>query len=221
MKKIILAIALLGILQTTVAQKSTKKPATKKTTAVAKTTAPAPKTASSASSSKTATTTSSKSSSRKTSSSGSSAGYYDKGDFQINAGVGVSGWGVPVYAGLDYGVADDITVGAEVSYRSYTESSFFTDYGFTIIGIGANGNYHFGRILKIPKEWDVYGGLGLNYYIWNYDGVGNYFGANNSGISLGGQVGARYFFNKHFGVNAELGGASATSAAKIGITYKL
>ena len=28
-------------------------------------------------------------------------------------------WGVPVYLGLDYGVHPDITLGGEISFRSY------------------------------------------------------------------------------------------------------
>jgi outer membrane immunogenic protein len=139
-----------------------------------------------------------------------------KGKVQFNAGIGASGWGIPVYAGIDFGVAPDITVGIEGSYRSY-------NYAFSekvsIIGIGVNGNYHFNRVLEIPSKWDLYAGLGLGYYIWNFNNT-QIQGYGNSGIGLGGQVGGRYFFSDKFAINLELGGASSTSGAKIGITYK-
>jgi outer membrane immunogenic protein len=148
------------------------------------------------------------------------SGSFQDGVVQLNAGVGASGWGTPVYVGLDFGVTEDITIGAEGSYRSFNETYYLSSYKSTIIGIGVNGNYHFGRILDIPSQWDLYAGLGLSYYIWSY-GDSTYAGTNASGISLGGQLGGRYFFSDKFGVNLELGGASATTGAKIGITYRL
>lgn len=217
MKRIILVLAVLGMFQTAIAQ-TKKKTATKAKTSVT-TVKPKPEAKTNAVASQ-ATTSKTNSSKTVSSKKLTSSSYFDKSDFQLNAAIGVSGWGIPIYVGADYGVADDISVGAEVSYRSFKEKDFFYNYNATIIGIGANGNYHFGRLLQTPKEWDLYAGLGLNYYIWTFDN-NNYLGTNSSGIALGGQVGARYFFNKNFALNAELGGASATSAAKIGITFKL
>ena len=40
-----------------------------------------------------------------------------KGETQLNAGLGFSGWGIPIYAGLDYGIHKDISIGGELSYR--------------------------------------------------------------------------------------------------------
>ena len=145
---------------------------------------------------------------------------YFKEDFQLNAGIGVSGWGVPVYVGADYFVDNDISIGAEVSYQTFNETIFVQKYKSSILGIGVNGNYHFRRVLKLPNEWDLYAGIGIGYYIWSFDNV-NYAGSNSSGTGFGGQIGARYFINNKFAINAELGGASTTSGARIGITYKL
>ena len=145
---------------------------------------------------------------------------YSKEDFQLNAGIGVSGWGVPVYVGADYFVDNDISIGAEVSYQTFNETIFVQKYKSSILGIGVNGNYHFRRVLKLPNEWDLYAGIGIGYYIWSFDNV-NYAGSNTSGTGFGGQIGARYFINNKFAINAELGGASTTSGARIGITYKL
>ncbi|RAW00767.1 porin family protein [Pseudochryseolinea flava] len=147
----------------------------------------------------------------------------DKGRAQFNAGLGFSSWGVPIYAGFDYGVHQDISVGGELSYRSYRErygyGQFRARYRHSIIGIAANGNYHFNTVLDIPREWDFYAGLTLGYYIWNTGGD-DYLGDEGSGLGLAAQVGGRYYFNDRFGVNLELGGGSF-SGGKFGITIKL
>lgn len=152
-------------------------------------------------------------------------------EIQLNGGIGLTSLAIPFYVGLDYGVGKEITIGADFSYRGYSDKvSGYYDNSYTIIGIGANGNYHFNKVLNVPSKFDIYGGLTLNYYIWknssNYVGpsgqqsffVPNYSG--NSGIGFGLQVGGRYFFNDKFGVNLELGGGSF-SGGKLGITYKL
>ena len=127
----------------------------------------------------------------------------EKGRWQLNAGLGTSGWGTPVYLGFDYGAHRDITIGIEGSYQSH-------DYG---------ANY-FNRVLDIPSDWDLYAGLGVTYYNWNYSDK-KYKDSNATDIGLGAQIGGRYFFTKRFGINLELGGGNATNGAKIGITYKL
>ena len=152
-------------------------------------------------------------------------------EIQVNGGIGLSSFGLPIYAGLDYGVGKEITIGAEVSYRGYSDKVLgYYDNSYTIIGIGANGNYHFNKILDLPSKFDVYGGLTLNYYIWKnsskYVGPANQQGfytpnyAGFSGIGYGLQIGVRYFFTDKFGVNLEFGGGSL-SGGKLGITYKL
>lgn len=141
-----------------------------------------------------------------------------KGKAQLNAGVGLSGWGVPVYVGFDFGVHRDITLGVEASFASYRERWSGDYYRHTIMGFEGNGNYHFNRILSIPKEFDFYAGLNLGFYSWSSpDG---YHGDHSSGLGLSAQVGGRYFFQPNLGVNLQFGGGSAFSGAKLGITYK-
>jgi len=41
---------------------------------------------------------------------------------QLNVGVGLSEWGVPVYLGFDHGISQDISLGLELSFRSYNEN---------------------------------------------------------------------------------------------------
>lgn len=140
-----------------------------------------------------------------------------KGSKQLNAGIGFSGWGVPVYVGLDFGVARDFSMGFEGSFRSYGQNYTGSSYRSSIIGISGNGNYHFNRILEIPSNWDLYAGLNIGYYIWS--SPSNYPGSGTSSLGLGGQIGGRYFFQKNFGINLELGGGDAFSGGKFGITY--
>ncbi|NVN95988.1 MAG: hypothetical protein HXX18_11960 [Bacteroidetes bacterium] len=141
-----------------------------------------------------------------------------KGQTQLNAGIGLSGWGMPVYLGLDYGVHPDISVGGELSYRSYSENWVGVKYNHSVIGIIGNGNYHFNRIMNIPSPWDFYAGLNLGFYIIN--SPSNYGGGSSSGLGLGAQIGGRYYFNAKWGVNLELGGGNSVSGGKFGITYK-
>lgn len=136
------------------------------------------------------------------------------GNLQANGGVGFSGWGVPVYAGVDYGISDEITVGGEFSFRTTSAASV----NYTAIGISANGNYHFNKILKIPSEFDVYAGASLTYYNWSSN-VKAVTSAYNSGIGFTGQLGGRYFFTDQLGVNLEFG-AGNVAGGKLGITYK-
>ena len=153
----------------------------------------------------------------------SAQGTLGKNKAQINAGIGISNWGVPVFVGVDYGVAKDFTIGAELSYRSKKESySYLGEYRHTVFGIAANGNYHFNRILKLPSAFDLYAGLSVGYYHWTHkysDDSIEYSGSAFSPFGIGVQIGGRYFFTKNFGINLEAGGGNV-AGGKIGITYK-
>jgi outer membrane immunogenic protein len=142
-----------------------------------------------------------------------------KGEKQLNAGLGLSGWGVPVYIGADFGIERNFTLGFEGSFRSYSDYWHNGYYNQTIIGILGNGNYHFNSIMNIPSKWDFYAGLNLGFFIWS--SPSNYGGPNSSGLNLGVQVGGRYFFTNRFGINLEFGGGNEISGGKFGITYKL
>lgn len=148
-----------------------------------------------------------------------------EGNTQLNAGVGVSGWGVPVYFGIDYGIARDWTLGGQLSFQADDDPYYYggKDYHYksSAIGIGVNGNYHFNSILNMPSKFDFYAGAALTYYFWDYNDYDNNPHPDHDAFGLGLQVGGRYFFNKNFGINLELGGGSATNGAKFGVTFKL
>ena len=140
-----------------------------------------------------------------------------KGKSQLNLGIGLSEWSIPVYLGFDYGVHKDITLGGELSYRHYNRYDSY--YNPNIIGISGNGNYHFNYILNIPQNWDFYAGLNLGYYIWSYPHT--YSGGGSSELGLGAQVGGRYFLSNKVALNLEFGGGNAFSGGKFGLTIKL
>jgi outer membrane immunogenic protein len=142
-----------------------------------------------------------------------------KGESQINFGVGLSSWGVPVYVGFDHGVHPDITLGAEASFRSFNDNWRDNKYRHSVIGIQGNANYHFNTVLNIPSPWDFYAGLNLGFYSWS--SPRDYEGSHTSGLGLGGQIGGRYFFSNKVGINLEFGGGNAFSGGKFGITIKI
>jgi len=141
-----------------------------------------------------------------------------KGQVQLNAGLGFSSWGIPLYVGLDFGVHKDVTVGGELSFRSYREDWEGDNYHHSVIGISGNANYHFNSLLNIPTNWDFYAGLNIGFYIWN--SPEEYGGGENSGVGIGGQVGGRYYFTDKFGINLEFGGGNAFSGGKFGISVR-
>lgn len=143
----------------------------------------------------------------------------EKGKAQLNAGMGYSGWGMPVYAGLDFGIHKDMSVGLELSFRRYSEKYKTILYNHSITGIVFNWNYHLNSILKIAYPWNIYAGLNAGYFIWNSPGV--YPGNNVSGTGLSGQIGFRYYFNDKAALNLEGGSGTAFKGGKIGITIKL
>lgn len=142
------------------------------------------------------------------------------GSSQLNFGVGLSEWGVPLYVGLDYSADKDITVGGEFSFRGYEENWKKKYYRRSIIGISGNVNYHFNSLLHISRKWDFYAGLNLGFYAWSSPPL-DYDGNHASGLGLGLQVGGRYYFSNKVGINLELGTGNAFSGGKFGLSIKL
>jgi hypothetical protein len=127
-----------------------------------------------------------------------------KGGRQLNFGVGFNTGGFPAYIGMDFAVHNDITVGGVIGLDLNSFSS---------LDISARGDYHFNRLLGITPNWDFYAGLNLGFRLG--------FNGNSGGLSLGGQVGGRYFWNEKWGVNLEFGGGLFGAGGKIGMTMKM
>ena len=130
----------------------------------------------------------------------------DPGQIQANFGIGIDDQsGLPIYGGLDFGIADDWTAGAVLSFAS-------SDY----VSLGANINYHFDDLLGLPPEWNVYGGAnaGILFEDDDIDDSGN--GNNQFGIGI--QAGGRYFFNDRWGINLQVGTGKEVSDGRLGLT---
>lgn len=134
----------------------------------------------------------------------------DMGEKRINFGTGLSNHGVPLYFGMDFGVHPDISVGFVTSVRS--------DNNRSVLGAAAVGDYHFNRLLELDSEWDLYAGLSLGLVFWNYD---DHSTNEPSPLGLDIQIGGRYYWNESWAINLELGGGSAFSGGRIGVSYKL
>ena len=142
-----------------------------------------------------------------------------KGQNQINFGLGFSDKGIPLYFGFDHAVHNNVTLGAEVSFRNYKENFRSSDYRHRVIGLAGTANYHFNNVFSIPPVWDFYAGANIGFNIYN--SPDNYEGDDVSGLGIGLQVGGRYFFSKKTGINLEFGGGNAFSGGKLGLTVKL
>ena len=144
----------------------------------------------------------------------------------LTAGIGISGWGVPIFVRFEAPVADNITVGGGLSYQSKGENYVGYKWRHTIFGLTGRGSYHFNELLEANDDWDFYAGLGLGYYFWNtsYDDSGssvNWSGTNYGGFSVGIHLGARYFVSEKVGLNLEVGGGTVLGGATFGATFML
>jgi len=138
---------------------------------------------------------------------------------QLNLGVGLTGWGIPLYLGLDRYISRDVSLGGELSYRAYNEKWHDDYYNHNIMGVSGNLNYHLNRILDISSPWDLYLGPNVGFYVWTSpDG---YTGNRSSGLGLGGQIGIRYYFTNKVGINLEFGGGNAFTGGKLGLSFPL
>lgn len=142
-----------------------------------------------------------------------------KGSSQLNVGVGLSSWGIPFYLGFDAGMKNDFSLGVEGSFRYNYENWRQNRYRHNIIGISGNANYHFNRVFGMTPNWDLYAGLNIGFYIWNY--APGFDGNRTSGLGLGAQVGGRYYFSSKTGINFEFGSGNAFSGGKVGLSFKL
>lgn len=141
----------------------------------------------------------------------------------LSAGLGISGWGIPVYVRFELPVANNITVGGVLSYQSKGYNSSVYNYRVSYFGISARGSYHFNELLDASDDWDFYAGASIGYFFASFSGD-DFFGSSGlwgNSVSLGAHVGARYFINEKIAINAEAGGGSAVGGATIGVTFML
>ena len=129
-------------------------------------------------------------------------------------GIGVNGSSLALGAGYEYGVTEDISVGALIDYYQWSYDAW-AGYGgkYTYIVFGAQGNYHFGKLLKWDSKLDPFAGVVLGYenVSWKWDNqVFTGYSASASGLVFGGQAGLRYFVSPTVALYGQAG---------FGITY--
>ncbi len=114
--------------------------------------------------------------------------YSGKGDTRLNVGANFQDGGTGIHTSLDFGLGQSFSVGVQAGYLLGVKE-------YTLLGkpkfedrfdVKVRANAHLGDVIGLPENFDVYPGLNL--------GLKN-FGAH---------VGARYFFNKGFGVFGEM-----------------
>lgn len=151
---------------------------------------------------------------------------YQKGDKLLNLGLGLGsyyGGGVPIGASLEFGVTDNISVGPQIDYYSWSYGYVGYKWRYTFIPIGVRGSYHANELLNLNNDkLDLYGGVSLGYYISKYSDntgyTGTYDNAYGGRAFLGVHVGGRYYFKPNLGGFAELG--YGVSTLKVGVAFK-
>lgn len=109
------------------------------------------------------------------------------GDLRLNLGANIQHRGAGIVTSLDYGLGESFSVGVQAGYLLGAEEEVL--YGKARpehrFDAKVRANAHLGDVVGLPQNFDVYPGLNL--------GLKNF----------GGHVGARYFFDKGFGVFVE------------------
>ena len=113
--------------------------------------------------------------------------YKGEGDIKVNLGANLQDGGTGIVSSLDYGVGESFSIGAQAGYLLGVKeiAGVKPDFGDRFeVKLRLNANL--GSVLKLPSNVDVYPGLNL--------GLKNF----------GGHLGARYFFDKGFGLYTEM-----------------
>ncbi|MGV3598198.1 MAG: outer membrane beta-barrel protein [Bacteroidota bacterium] len=155
----------------------------------------------------------------------------------FNLGIGISNWGIPVYAGLEFPIGkkkehgNDLSMAIGGSYQSKSESySWFGDkltWRHTIIGVNVSVHYYFDRMIELDDDFDLYAGGGFGVYSWKTTLTessggfsGSYSGSGTGGIGFSYVAGARYYLNKKVALNIHYGGNTILSSARVGVSFR-
>ncbi len=147
---------------------------------------------------------------------------YQNGDFNIGGGIGVGSrlagnGGLPIAVHAEKGFHDAISAGVYVGYASFN----FSFWKYTYFIVGARGSYHFGEVLDLPDNLDLYGGAMLFYQnVTIKEREFTSFTSSSPGsIGFGIYAGGRYYFTDNIAAFAELG--SGIAILHLGVTVKL
>lgn len=92
-----------------------------------------------------------------------------------------------------------------------------TNFDLDWLTLNLKMNYYFDNLFGMTNEaWDVWGGIGAGYAIYNGDHD------KDDDFDMGLQVGTRWFWNDTWGIYLEFGGGSTAGATGgLGLTVKL
>lgn len=142
----------------------------------------------------------------------------------INAGLGMSTRGLPVFIGLEQTVDDHVSAGLIGTFQSYRESGAAGTWAHQFYGVGLQGNYHF--IELAPAPCDFFAGLTVAWtahsFRWAGTGAapGSYDGSAIGGTGLSAQIGGRYTY-KGTTFLLQLDGGTLTSGFLAGLSFPL
>ena len=118
---------------------------------------------------------------------------------QAKSYLNFGGVGTGLYASFEIPLATSISIAPQAT----------TDWDFNHLVIAAKGNFYFDNLFGLSAPWDVYAGANVGWRI-----------GNDNGANWGAQVGARWFWNDRWGINAEFGGGSGVTGG-VGLTLNL
>ena len=110
--------------------------------------------------------------------------YKGKGDSKINLSYDFYGLGNGVKVAYDLGLSKTFSIGIGGTYFINNSDEDYFVYLRT--------SYHFGDLLDLPRQLDIYPGVELGYL-------------STENIGIAGYIGVRYFITKKFGVFTEIG----------------
>ena len=98
----------------------------------------------------------------------------------------------PLFAGFDFGLHPDISLGGIFSYYQASANYGFGggEWKYTYLTIGARADYHFGKFVPVEKL-DLYGGLMLGYGIVSVSSPAAYAGFAGASSSAQGRLQCR------------------------------
>jgi hypothetical protein len=158
-------------------------------------------------------------------------------DSHLNLGLGVNSRGIPLYLSYDFPIVEDINLNIWSSFQTDIEPNRYTNANYewkhTFFGFGVLSQYYIDRVVNLPEQFDVYGGLGVGFYVWDtkrkYKGSsGNlyddepYRGTGSGGVGILGAVGGRYYISSKVALNLELEATSRNSlgGGHFGFSFK-
>ena len=142
----------------------------------------------------------------------------------INAGLGMSTRGLPLFVGVEQTLDDHISAALIGTFQSGRENGSAGTWSHQYFGVGLQGNYHF--IELAPSPFDLFAGLTLGWFAHSYKWAGagpapsSYDGSAIGGTGLSGQIGGRYTY-KDMTFLLQMDGGTLMSGFLVGLSFPL